>query len=105
MEEVDSMKFRGQLLSIDENLGKDGVEAFKFLCRDLISSKKLESVDSAQEIFQHLINEDLLNKEDYFLIAELLYRIKYNSLLKKIGYTKQDVQEQLPLKGRVSGYR
>ncbi|KAJ6665268.1 hypothetical protein lerEdw1_004317 [Lerista edwardsae] len=105
MEEADSMKFRGQLLSIDENLEKDGVEAFKFLCRDLISSKKLESVDSAQEIFQHLINEDLLNKEDYFLIGELLYRIKHIRLLKKLGYTKQEVQEQLPLKGRVSGYR
>lgn len=105
MEDADSMNFRQQLLSIDENLGKDGVEAFKFLCRDLISSKKLESVSSAQEIFQHLINNDLLNKEDTFLIAELLYRIKYNSLLKKLGYTKEHVQEKLPLQGRVSEYR
>uniref|UniRef100_A0A8C5S6U4 DED domain-containing protein n=1 Tax=Laticauda laticaudata TaxID=8630 RepID=A0A8C5S6U4_LATLA len=94
-----------QLLSIDENLGKDDVEDLKFLCSDFISLKKLETVKSALDIFQFLINEDLINKDDTFLIAELLYIIGCNSLLQKLSYTKVIVQEELPKRGKVSGYR
>uniref|UniRef100_A0A2D4J956 Caspase family p20 domain-containing protein n=3 Tax=Micrurus lemniscatus lemniscatus TaxID=129467 RepID=A0A2D4J956_MICLE len=105
MADNDNVLFRQQLLSIDENLGKDNVEDLKFLCSDFISLKKLETVKSALDIFQFLINEDLINKDDTFLIAELLYVIGYNSLLQKLGYTKVIVQEELPKRGKVSDYR
>ncbi|XP_062972250.1 caspase-10 isoform X2 [Elgaria multicarinata webbii] len=105
MEEIDSMTFRQQLLAIDENLGQEDVEALKFLCSDWIPLKKLETVSSARDIFQLLINKDFLNPEDTFVIAELLYRIKCNFLLQKLGYTKEQVQEELPYRGLVSEYR
>ncbi|XP_027633373.1 caspase-10 isoform X1 [Falco peregrinus] len=105
MEEVVSLKFRQQLLFIDENLVAEDVAALKFLCTDLLPFKKLESVKSAVDIFQLLMAEEYLNKEDTFLLAELLYRIKCHSLLKKLGYTKEKVQECLHEKGRVSPYR
>ncbi|NXE45576.1 CASPA protein, partial [Casuarius casuarius] len=100
-----SLKFRQQLLLIDDNLGTEDVAALKFLCIDLIPFKKLESVQSALDIFQVLMAEEYLNEEDTFLLAELLYRIKCHFLLKKLGYTKERVQECLPEKGRVSPYR
>ncbi|KAH0621640.1 hypothetical protein JD844_023168 [Phrynosoma platyrhinos] len=100
--EEDSMKFRQQLLAIDDNLGKEDVDALKFLCSDFISLKKLETVEAAHDIFQLLIKKNLLNKENTFLIAELLYRIKCIFLLQKIGYTKEEVQDNLPLKGMLT---
>ncbi|XP_061857967.1 caspase-10 [Colius striatus] len=105
MENEDSLRFRQQLLLIDENLMAEDVAALKFLCTDLLPFRKLESVKSAVDIFQLLMAEEYLNEEDTFLLAELLYRIKCHSLLKKLGYTKEKVQECLHKKGRVSLYR
>ncbi|EOB05063.1 Caspase-10, partial [Anas platyrhynchos] len=100
-----NLQFRQQLLLIDGNLGAEEVAALKFLCTDLIPFKKLENVQSAVDIFQLLMAEDYVNEEDTFLLAELLYRIKCNFLLNKLGYTKEKVQECLHEKGRVSPYR
>ncbi|XP_062435223.1 caspase-10 [Rhea pennata] len=100
-----SLKFRQQLLLIEDNLETEDVAALKFLCIDLIPFKKLERVQSALDIFQLLMAEEYLNEEDTFLLAELLYRIKCHFLLKKLDYTKERVQEYLPEKGRVSPYR
>ncbi|NWS71006.1 CASPA protein, partial [Crotophaga sulcirostris] len=100
-----SLKFRQQLLFIDENLVAEDVSALKFLCIDLLPFRRLENVKSAVDIFQLLMAEDYLNEEDTFLLAELLYRIKCHSLLRKLGYTKEKVQECLHEKGRVSPYR
>ncbi|XP_074001117.1 caspase-10 [Numenius arquata] len=105
MEDDASLKFRQQLLLIDENLVAEDVAALKFLCTDLLPFKKLENVKSAVDIFQLLMAEEYLNEEDTFLLAELLYRMKCYSLLKKLGYTKEKVQECLHEKGRVSPYR
>ncbi|XP_008941675.1 PREDICTED: caspase-10 [Merops nubicus] len=105
MEDGVSLKFRQQLLLIAENLVAEDVAALKFLCTDLLPFKKLESVKSAVDIFQLLLAEEYLNEEDTFLLVELLYITKCHSLLKKLGYTKEKVQECLPEKGRVSRYR
>ncbi|NXU56516.1 CASPA protein, partial [Turnix velox] len=105
MEEDVSLRFRQQLLLIDENLVAEDVAALKFLCTDLLWFRRLENVTSGLDIFQLLMTEDYLNEEDTFLLAELLYRIKCYSLLKKLGYTKERVQECLHEKGRVSPYR
>ncbi|KAM6348541.1 caspase-10 isoform 1-T1 [Alca torda] len=105
MEDDASLKFRQQLLLLDENLVAEDVAALKFLCTDLLPFKKLENVKSAVDIFQLLMAEEYLNEEDTFLLAELLYRIKCHSLLKKLGYTKEKVQECLHEKGKVSPYR
>ncbi|NWW49822.1 CASPA protein, partial [Pedionomus torquatus] len=105
MEDGVSLKFRQQLLLIDENLVAEDVAALKFLCTDLLPIRKLENVKSAVDIFQLLMAEEYLKEEDTFLLAELLYRMKCHSLLKKLGYSKEKVQECLHEKGRVSPYR
>ncbi|NXB78292.1 CASPA protein, partial [Donacobius atricapilla] len=105
MENDVSLKFHQQLLLISENLVTEDVAALKFLCKDFLHLSKLEGVKSAADIFKLLMAQEYLNAEDTFLLAELLYRIKCHSLLEKLGYTKEKVQERLHEKGRVSPYR
>ncbi|NXB31356.1 CASPA protein, partial [Eulacestoma nigropectus] len=105
MEDDVGLTFHQQLLLISENLVTEDVAALKFFCTDLLHLRKLEGVKSALDIFKLLMAQEYLNAEDTFLLAELLYRIKCHSLLKKLGYTKEKVQECLHEKGRVSPYR
>ncbi|XP_005874199.2 PREDICTED: caspase-10 isoform X1 [Myotis brandtii] len=98
-------KLRRRLLSIDSNLGDLEVQKLKFLCRDFVPHKKLEKASSALDIFDHLINEELLSEEDTFLLAELLYIMKQNSLLRHLGYTKEQVKGLLPTRKQVSPFR
>ncbi|NWR53720.1 CASPA protein, partial [Regulus satrapa] len=105
MEKDVSFKFRQQLFHIHENLVTEDLAALKFLCTDLVPLSKLEGVKSALDIFRLLMAQEYLNAEDIFLLAELLHIMKYHSLLKKLGYTKEKVQECLREKGRVSPYR
>ncbi|NWI39947.1 CASPA protein, partial [Picathartes gymnocephalus] len=105
MEKDVSLKFHQQVFLISENLVTEDVAALKFLCTDLLHLSKLEGVKSAADIFKLLMAQEYLNAEDTFLLAELLYRIKCYSLLEKLGYTKEKVQECLHEKGRVSPYR
>ncbi|XP_041259241.1 caspase-10 isoform X1 [Onychostruthus taczanowskii] len=105
MENDISLKFHQQLFLISENLVTEDVAALKFLCTDLLCLSKLEDVKSAADIFKLLMAQDYLNAEDTFLLAELLYRIRCHSLLEKLGYTKEKVQERLSEKGRISPYR
>ncbi|NXV08653.1 CASPA protein, partial [Cettia cetti] len=105
MENDVSLMFHQQLFFISENLVTEDVAALKFLCMDLLHLSKLEGVKSAADIFRLLMAQEYMNAEDTFLLAELLYRIKCHSLLKKLGYTKEKVQERLHEKGRVSPYR
>uniref|UniRef100_A0A8U8C8J2 Caspase-8 n=1 Tax=Geospiza parvula TaxID=87175 RepID=A0A8U8C8J2_GEOPR len=105
MENDISLKFHQQLFLISEYLVTEDVAALKFLCTDLLHLSKLEGVKSAADIFKLLMAQEYLNVEDTFLLAELLYRIKCHSLLEKLGYTKEKVQERLSEKGRISPYR
>ncbi|XP_064290143.1 caspase-10 [Passer domesticus] len=105
MENDMSLKFHQQLFIISENLVTEDVAALKFLCTDLLPLSRLEGVKSAADIFRLLMAQEYLNAEDTFLLAELLYRIRCHSLLEKLGYTKEKVQEHLSVKGRISPYR
>ncbi|XP_004378355.2 LOW QUALITY PROTEIN: caspase-10 [Trichechus manatus latirostris] len=105
LEENCSMDFRRKLLKINEYLGAKDVEALKFLCRDLLSHKKLEKSGSALEIFEQLLAEEHLSEEDPFFLAELLYIIRQKSLLRHLQYFKEQVQNLLPVRRRVSLFR
>ncbi|XP_071418378.1 caspase-8-like isoform X1 [Pithys albifrons albifrons] len=105
MEDDAKLKFRQQLLSINDNLGTGDVAALKFLCTDFLSCRKLEGVKLGIDLFDHLIDEGFLSAEEPFLLAELLYKINRPLLFKTLGYTSKKVQECLHEKGRVSPYR
>lgn len=97
--------FRGTLLTIDSYLGDQDVERLKFLCRDSIAPKNLEKCGSALDIFEYLLAEEWLSEEDPFFLAELLYTIKQKVLLRHLRYTKEQVENCLPFRRKVSLFR
>lgn len=97
--------FRGKLLLIDSNLEAQEVEGLKFLCRDWVSHKKLEKSNSASDIFDHLLAGELLSEEDPFFLAELLYILKQNALLRYLCQSREQVESLLPTRRRVSLFR
>ncbi|XP_041117554.1 caspase-8-like [Polyodon spathula] len=97
------MDFQVQLHKIEQALCKDETEALAFLCRDIVDIDL--KVESASHLFTKLKNMDLLEAEDDFIVAELLYRIRQFCLLKKMGNSKEQVEKELPQKGRISNYR
>ncbi|XP_069471557.1 caspase-10-like [Ambystoma mexicanum] len=105
MGEPKGLSFRSLLLEICDDLGKEEVEALKFFCSDILPGKKLQDATSAEKFFQLLIEQDRVDEDEQFLVAELLYRIRQYSLLKKLKLTKSAVQAALPTKGTLSPYR
>ncbi|MGH0130911.1 UNVERIFIED_CONTAM: hypothetical protein FKN15_059632 [Acipenser sinensis] len=97
------MDFQVQLHKIEQALCKDETEALAFLCRDIIDTD-LSKMVSASHLFTKLKKMDLLEEEDYFIVAELLYRIRQFYLIKKMGKSKEQVEKELPQKGRISNY-
>ncbi|XP_067597117.1 caspase-10 isoform X2 [Pseudorca crassidens] len=97
--------FRGTLLTIDSYLGDQDVERLKFLCRDSIAPKNLEKCGSALDIFEYLLAEERLSEEDPFFLAELLYTIKQKVLLRHLHCTKEQVENRLPFRRKVSLFR
>ncbi|TKC45123.1 hypothetical protein EI555_005568 [Monodon monoceros] len=97
--------FRGTLLTINSYLGDQDVERLKFLCRDSITPKNLEKCGSALDIFEYLLAEEWLTEEDPFFLAELLYTIKQKVLLRHLRYTKEQVENWLPVRRKVSLFR
>uniref|UniRef100_H2ZXE9 Caspase-8 n=1 Tax=Latimeria chalumnae TaxID=7897 RepID=H2ZXE9_LATCH len=98
------MELRKKLHEVDEELGREDVEALKFLCKSHIGARKLNRMESGKELFKALEDEDLM-QDDAFIVAELLYIIKHYSLLRKLGVNKETMHEQLPVKGVISRYR
>ncbi|MBN3312538.1 CASP8 protein, partial [Atractosteus spatula] len=83
------------LYEIDEDLDSSEIEALKFLCLDHIPKRKQENIKDAKGLFLSLRDKGLLDMEDYFIVAELLYIIKRFKLLGLLGTSRQHVQERL----------
>ncbi|XP_066520253.1 caspase-8 isoform X2 [Hoplias malabaricus] len=95
------------LHEIDEELTKSDVAALKFLCVDVLSKKRLESVKDAKDLFKRLKEQNLL--DDSTLLAELLYIIGRYDLLRYLKTNSQEVsrslQNQTDSSSGVSSYR
>ncbi|MBN3312537.1 CASP8 protein, partial [Atractosteus spatula] len=98
------MDFQKMLLKIDQGLSREEAETMVFLCKDLLE-KDLSTITSASDLFTHLEQQGLLDSEDVFIVPELLFRTRNFSLLKKLKLTKNEVQDLLPRKGKISNYR
>ncbi|XP_025133781.3 caspase-10 [Bubalus bubalis] len=99
------VNFREKLLIIDLSLEDRDVECLKFLCQDYITFGKLEKCSRALDIFEYLLQQELLSEEDPFFLAELLYIIEQKILLKHLDYTKEQVECWLQTRRRVSHFR
>ena len=99
------VNFREKLLIIDLSLEDRDVECLKFLCQDYITFGKLEKCSRALDIFEYLLQQELLSEEDPFFLAELLYIIEQKILLKHLDYTQEQVECWLQTRRRVSHFR
>nr|XP_005911868.1 PREDICTED: LOW QUALITY PROTEIN: caspase-10 [Bos mutus] len=103
------VNFREKLLIIDLSLENRDVECLKFLCQDYITLGKLEKRVSARtgrralDIFEYLLQQELLSEEDPFFLAELLYIIEQK--IQHLDYTKEQVECWLQTRRRVSHFR
>ncbi|XP_066544407.1 caspase-8 [Amia ocellicauda] len=95
------------LHQIDEDLESSEVSSLKFLCLDHIPKKKQQTIKDAKDLFLRLKDKGLMDSDDSFIIAELLYLIKRFKLLALLGKSKQEVEETLktPGKSRICSYR
>ncbi|XP_069790473.1 caspase-8-like isoform X2 [Narcine bancroftii] len=105
--DVDAFQWNSLLNDISENLGSDELKAMKFLCRDLLSKNRLDKAGSGFRLFYVLQEQGHLDISNSFIVAELLYRIRQFRLLKKMGYDKEQVCQELtrPGKAKISSYR
>ncbi|XP_069053061.1 caspase-8-like isoform X1 [Lepisosteus oculatus] len=95
------------LFQITEQLSTDDVPALRFLCSDLITAKSQEKIVDGKGLILELRKASLVEEGDCFILAELLYWIGQNKLLKYMNVTKEMVQEQLQNNNvsRVSPFR
>lgn len=91
------MPFRKLLFEAAKNLGQDEVRALVFLCADLLGSRA--KVESADDLFRRLGDQDYLSEESPHLLSELLCIIQRTRLLRDL-----DLSASTPI-NRVSAYR
>ncbi|XP_056123014.1 caspase-8-like [Rhinichthys klamathensis goyatoka] len=87
---MDLQKFH----KIDENLPSTDVAKLKFLCINLIPTKRLETVKDAKDLFLRLGEQALL--DDELLVPELLITIGRLDLLAILNTSKEEVDRKLP---------
>ncbi|XP_064167555.1 caspase-8-like isoform X1 [Anguilla rostrata] len=82
------------LLKIDSDLDSQEVEELKFLCKDHVPQKQLETVEAAQDLFLRLQEHGLLG-EDCLFLAELLLTIRRLDLLRVLEVSQREVEDSL----------
>ncbi|XP_038664342.1 protein FADD [Scyliorhinus canicula] len=72
MEASARMRFNCLLNEISRGLSAQNLEALKFLCKDEIGRRKLETIDSGTKLFQQLEELNLLSPQHTDTLATLL---------------------------------
>uniref|UniRef100_A0A3B4T4A5 Caspase-8 n=1 Tax=Seriola dumerili TaxID=41447 RepID=A0A3B4T4A5_SERDU len=83
------MDFQRLLLEVGKALRKDEVKDLAFLCTDLLGQNPT-SVDSANDLFSRLADQDHLSPEQPHLLTELLTTIKRTRLVRDLALTDRD---------------
>uniref|UniRef100_A0A3B4WAC5 Caspase-8 n=1 Tax=Seriola lalandi dorsalis TaxID=1841481 RepID=A0A3B4WAC5_SERLL len=83
------MDFQRLLLEVGKALRKDEVKDLAFLCTDLLGQNPT-SVESANDLFSRLADQDYLSPEHPHLLTELLTTIKRTRLVRDLALTDRD---------------
>ncbi|NXL88156.1 FADD protein, partial [Alectura lathami] len=69
---------------LSSRLSDGEVKELKFLCQDKIPKRKLESVQSGRELFNFLLEQQLIARHDLDLLKKLFKEIKREDLISRL---------------------
>ena len=76
-----------------EQLSQNNLDSMKFLLRDLLSTRDIESVGKPEDLFVLLEQRNELGNDNFRLLEDLLTQIKRQDLVRKLNGFER---EQLP---------
>ena len=76
--------FQEKLLKINDKLGDGEVHAMTFLCRDILSARKLEKVTRGIDLFKVLQENSSLSSNNNALLIKILQIIGRNDLAEQL---------------------
>ncbi|XP_061132397.1 protein FADD [Syngnathus typhle] len=82
---MDSLKFNALLLDISSHITNEQLDSLKYLCRDKVGKRVLETIDSGYKLFQCLTEGGELRQDKTKLLSELLEYIKRQDLSDKLN--------------------
>ncbi|NXH46858.1 FADD protein, partial [Dicaeum eximium] len=84
-------RFLSLLHSISSGLSDTELDAMKFLCRDKIRKRKLETVQSGRELFSILMEQQEVAHDNLAFLRELLQEINRGDLLALLVHFEEQV--------------
>ena len=77
-------EYRKFLLSIVQELTEEDLGKMKFLCRDLLTVKEIDSICNVMDLFTLLEQRQELSKENFFIVQEILTQLNRQDLLERL---------------------
>ncbi|XP_023784553.1 FAS-associated death domain protein [Cyanistes caeruleus] len=83
-------RFLSLLHSISSGLSDTELSSMKFLCRDIISKRKLEAVQSGRDLFSILIEQQNIADDNLEFLRRLLQHIRRGDLLSQLAKFEEE---------------
>ncbi|XP_072194288.1 FAS-associated death domain protein isoform X1 [Excalfactoria chinensis] len=88
--------FLALLSSLSSSLSASELHELKFLCKDKIGKRKLESVESGRELFSFLMEQQLISSHDVDLLKRLFKTIKREDLVSRLTQFIEEGEASAP---------
>ncbi|NXM76032.1 FADD protein, partial [Serilophus lunatus] len=82
--------FLSLLLSVSSGVSDSELNAMKFLCRDKVGKRKLESVKSAMDLFSILLEKQEIAPDKLQFLRELLEPLHRDDLLSRVQQFEEE---------------
>uniref|UniRef100_A0A8B9SJ19 FAS-associated death domain protein n=1 Tax=Anas platyrhynchos TaxID=8839 RepID=A0A8B9SJ19_ANAPL len=88
--------FLTMLHSFSSSLSAAELRELKFLCRDKIGKRKLESVQSGTELFNFLLEQQVISSHDVDFLKTMLKVIKREDLVTRLEHFVEEGEANVP---------